>query len=124
MGFPQSFARPAGGRRIAGLARSLFADSRLAPAAFALVPGGSRRYRWSVIRGEPIAVFAHRAGASARFDLAPPVEGPTPHLVFDEESFEWRSPDDTRLEQDGRAVFVDGEGRVLGPVAPEPSRLE
>jgi hypothetical protein len=90
----------------------------------ALAPGATRRYRWAVIRGRPIEVWAHRAGGSARFALNPPAEGPTPHLVLDEAAFAWRSPDGTRLDEGNKAVFVDDEGRVLGRVGREIERPE
>lgn len=90
----------------------------------ALAPGASRRYRWSVVRGAPIAVWAHRAGESAKFDLLPPPEGPTPHLVLDEPSFEWRAPDGTKVDERGDALFVDAEGKVVGPAGRPTQRLE
>jgi hypothetical protein len=81
-------------------------------------PGFSRRYAWSVIRGQPIVVSASR-GAQRLAPRTIPIAvlGPTPHLRLDDVSFDWVDVGGVEVNHDG-AVFVDHGGRVVGPVGP------
>jgi len=79
------------------------------------VSAAARRYRWAVVRGQPIEVEGARAQAVAKHVVAVPVQGPTPRLILEVEPFSWKVSGGTRM--DGKvAVFVDDAGAVTGPV--------
>jgi hypothetical protein len=80
-------------------------------------PGFSRRYAWSLLRERPVEVVASRGPHRTNTTITAPAEGPTPHLIFDDTAFSWRVVGGTRMEGKN-AVFVDDQGRVVGPAGP------
>jgi hypothetical protein len=81
-------------------------------------PGWSRRYAWSVLRGQAVVVSASRGTQRVAPRTVPiGIDGPTPHLRLDDASFQWVDIGGVTLDNDV-AVFVDHDGGVVGPVGP------
>jgi hypothetical protein len=80
-------------------------------------PGLSRRYAWPLVRERAVEVVAARGPHRTTTTVTAPAEGPTPHLGFDDDTFSWRVVGGTRMEGND-AVFVDDQGRVVGPAGP------
>lgn len=81
-------------------------------------PGWSRRYRWSVIRGQAVVVRASRGTKRVAPRTVPiALAGPTPHLRLDDATLEWVDLGGVTLDNNV-AVFVDHAGRAVGPVGP------
>jgi hypothetical protein len=81
-------------------------------------PGWSRRYAWSVIRGQTVVVSASRGTKRVAPRTVPiSIDGPTPHLRLDDATFEWVDVGGVRIDN-GVATFVDHDGRAIGIAGP------
>jgi len=78
-------------------------------------PGWSRRFVWSVPRGQAIDVIAVRGARRAASSPMVSAEGPTPHLRFDDETFAWVDLGGV-IMKGKTAYFVDKAGVEMGLV--------